>query len=135
MPRRAQQVCNLGLTEDVRDGPRALATKYPGRQNLMTRVFGSHEAGKPSDGLQPVMPLGFCVGKFCPVYRRRGDHPPLPALGGKPRKAPQVTFDGGEGKACGTTHGQVVIDVVHEHGSASGHALATSWSSAISTLA
>ena len=135
MTSRTQQVRDLCLTENVRDGPWALTTKYPGRRNLMTRVFGSHEAGKSPDGLQSVMPLGFRVGEFGPVYRGCGDHPPLPALGGKPCKAPQVAFDGGEGKTRGTTYGQVMIDVIHEHGCASGHALATSWSSAVSTLA
>jgi hypothetical protein len=66
------------------------------------------------------------------IISRTEVHDPL---GGKPRKAPQVAFDGGKGKARGTTNGQGVIDVIHEHGCASGHALATSWSSARSTLA
>ena len=59
----------------------------------MARVFSSHESGKPDHGLQPVMPLRFRLSELGPGNRRGGDHMRLAALGGKPRKAPQVAFD------------------------------------------
>jgi hypothetical protein len=57
--RLSEQLLDLIVTEDVRNGTLASATEEANRRNLVLRVLGPHEASEAYHDLKSVMALGF----------------------------------------------------------------------------
>jgi hypothetical protein len=76
------------VAEDVRNGALTASTEEAIGWNLVTRVFGGHEASKPDDSLKPVMPLSFRFREGCPVNGSGCDDMSIATRRGKSGEVP-----------------------------------------------
>lgn len=121
----AKQPLDLLVAEDVRAWPLAPGAEQILWWDLVARLLGVHESGKPDHHPQTVFALRLAQRCPGPVDGGARDHEPITSRRGIGDEAAQVGLVGLELESQATAHGEVTLQCLAQHGATSGQGLAT----------